>query len=211
MLLFEIYYVLYRFAIGGRQLGVDIDNLGALCTLGLYLGGNRDGEVAVVGHIFQDALELASVAGEHLDFVADVLEVLAAHLEGGCETGRADLEFVVLDVAVKGGFDFARDAGAGVYVDTLGRVDFNRYFVFGRYAHVDEKNVSSGDGVLYCLGQLILVNHNYVYNKEEAGRGPLQRIEVDAKLRNSVPKCNSFIIINENNRNIIRLININYC
>jgi len=89
--------------------------------LHLYRHGDHEGHVGIaLARLdrLEHSVELAAVGSEHLNIVAHVLLVLAAHLERRCKAGRAYLEAVIIGFAVENLFYAAGYAGTGVDIDT---------------------------------------------------------------------------------------------
>lgn len=167
----EFQIVSYRAAVCGIKHMLYILHYGALGALVFHLGRYGHREAAIVGHSGKDAFELAAVAREYFNLVADILEILSAHLEGSGEACRADLEAVILGIAIKDLLNAAGDGGTGIHIDVVGRIDLHHYVVVGRHLDVDHKNVGAIDHVGHRLAQEFFIYHTVLYKRRKP-RGP---------------------------------------
>lgn len=140
---------------------------GAFGSFGLLFHPYADAERVIAG-FEKGAGIFASIAGENVDRIADILDKLAAHLEGGRETRGTDFERIVLVIAREFSFDGACEIGAEVDVDAFVGIDLYADVVGRSYLKVDRK---IGCAFKFCLNEFfecVSVYHRVCCkNKEE--------------------------------------------
>ena len=151
-ILFEINYVASNFYVGKLDIGGYKLNNGAFRSFMLHFGRDFDSEVIFVD-IGQSALKFATVASGNFNFVAEVFSVLSFYFERGSQSGRAYFKFIVLNVAVEFGFDFASYIGASVDVHACLGVKFYYDTIVVTDIDVYKKHISITDGIFHYFGQ----------------------------------------------------------
>lgn len=151
----EFEVVAHVFALAGVEIHCVLTYNGLLNSGLLDLHGYFDCEIhiAVVGSTFrhgcEHAMELASVAGQHFNIIADVFGVLGPDFEIGSNAGRTHFELIILGVTVEFFFNLARNGRTCIYVDGSRRINLDGNRIVGCHSDVDYKKVGARNCLVY--------------------------------------------------------------